>query len=205
MLQKIKIIILNKLKKQQTVWIYRKNLDRYGRTETLIKGKRLWDKAKEIKKKVRTIKKKVGVVRKSGRTRLMDKKFVRFEFNLWRRKIADDDSLTRLMLKLIDNYNLVEKEAKNLPAMRLGLSVGTDMKEFKEFIHADTRRKSKKEIVDMISTMTYERGIESKSPMFDELMEKIRKIFLENIGYTITVDDDTILEALKFFVIYTEN
>jgi len=202
MRQKINIAIINSIGRKQFVKIFRENLGSYKKTKLKYDGRTVWGKAKNLKKLYSRA--GIGVKKQKGVTEISGKKYVRYSFSLWRKKIESEFDLARLMILLKRRYNKVKNFNKTLIAQRIGVFVGTSDKIKKEYFYSATKRKRHKEVVDIISTATYERGKESEDPMFEELEQKIREVFFDKKGYSLDINENTILQALKFIVIFTQ-
>jgi len=201
--QKITIAILNIARKRQFTKILRTNLKNYTKTKFIHEGRIVWAKPDVLKKIYSRV--NIGYSQKKGITEITEKKFVRSKFSLWRKVIIDEKDLDKLMISLKKRFYRVHKTFKQLPAERIGITIGTSDKIKRNFWNKETNRKRSKELVDTISTKTYERHKTSEEPMFDELRSKIKDIFFLKKGYTLNLDgNDSTLQALHFYVFFTE-
>ena len=201
--QKITIAILNSLRKKQFTKILRTSLNNYVKTKFIHEGRIVWAKPDLLKKLYSRI--NIGFSQKKGITEITNKKFIRSKFSLWRKVINDEKDLDRLMILLKERFHRIHKTFKQFPAERIGITIGTSDKIKRQYWNKETNRKRSKELMDTISTKTYERHKSSEDPMFNELRLKIKDIFFLKKGYTLNLDGkDGILQALHFYVFFTE-
>lgn len=136
------------------------------------------------------------------------RKFVRFEFSLWRRDISDTTKIPELFKKLRFLYNSVKSESPHIKAQRLGLAISTDARATEEidFYSKKAKRKytRKKEELDFITTIIYARNVASTDLMFEELAEKIYKYLMRTLASVSLHEEQEDREAKTFFVFFED-
>jgi len=207
---KIRLPIINKLGKIQTVLALRSSLKNYLKFQRQ-KGKIIWVRKElyeKFRKKVlaKSKQKLFGyrIVEKRGRTQLFGKRFVRYKFAMWRFDISDISRIPLLMQRLKKRYKSVEKYSKQLPTQRIGLTVAAARKEFDEFTNYRTKRKNKREVLDFMSTGTYARNEPSTPPMFEELEDKLLEYLGHKSKSPSLLDEENDKRIKDFFVFFTE-
>jgi len=186
-----------------------------------LKGTRVPRKAivESIKKtyniKKVTIKKAKGFIKKPYHKRLPTtgigkhndgRKFVRFDFPLWRKDISDPTILPELFKKFRFLYNSVKDEVPQIKAQRLGIAISTESRttNSKDYFSTKAKRKysRKKEELDFITTIIYARNKASADLMFDDLLEKIKKYLMGTLESATLHEDEETREAKTFFVFF---
>jgi len=137
------------------------------------------------------------------------RKFVRFDFSLWRRNISDPTLLPLLFKKFISLYDSVKSESPGIKAQRLGVAISTESKVtgLKSYFSKKAKRKysRKKENLDFITTIIYARNEPSKKLMFDDLLQKIKKYLLGTLeSSSLHSDSEVSREAKTFFVFFED-
>jgi len=141
-------------------------------------------------------------------TKVDGRKFVRFEFSLWRRDISETALLPELFKKLRLLYDSVRTEAPTIKAQRLGISISTDEKrtKTKEFFSYKAKRKYKREQeqLDFITTVIYARDEKTTEMMFTDFYHKLLK-YLTNLLVSPTLhNEDDKKTAHKFYVFFED-
>ena len=174
---------------------------------------------KTIKKKYNykkvAIDKAKGIIKKPYHKRLPatgigvhndGRKFVRFDFPLWRKDISDPTILPDLFKKFRILYNSVKDEVRSIKAQRLGIAISTQSRKsnLKDYFSSKAKRRysRKKEELDFITTIIYARNKKSTDLMFDDLLEKIKKYLMGTLESATLHEDEETREAKTFFVFF---
>ncbi len=161
----------------------------------------------------RAVEKVKKIIRKPSHKKKVGKhvdkrKFVRFEFSLWRRNISDTTQIPTLLKKFKRLYHSVSKEARHIKAQRLGVAISTSDREteMKEYYSSKAKRKysRKKEELDFITTIIYARNLKSTKLMFQEIEEKIRGYLMKTAVSPTLHEDKDDREAKVFYVFFED-
>lgn len=162
----------------------------------------------QTKQKFRNIISESPLVKRFSGKKSDGRRYVRYEFPLWRRVLNDTTKIPALFEKLKQLHRSVQEKDTQIKAQRLGISISTTEREenVKEFFSRKAKRKyiRTEEDLQFITTIIYARNKASTALMFEELEQKLRLYLMGNLGSPDVHEVDTIKEAKSFYVFYED-